>query len=200
MNIFIRLFGKKSNPAGQREICLAPLGHVSAAGFSASGSRQELCAEVNKVFIQMHRYRKLRQPEHMKPYLSDAVWQQYTVQVQQDIAAGEIFRADEISVLACQTLGSCRMDGREHVFFKLHTKMTRWMERAGDGKFLCGDKTDRHEYYLVELASAPERRGCDNVNCPSCGAVMDASMDPVCPFCGETNAVLGWMIVGMKKA
>ena len=182
-----------------KEVTLFPLGKVEHCAENAS-SHGQLCAAAGMIFMQLHRYRRLRQPGHMRVYLSDTVWEEYETQVKQDAAAGEIFRADEISVLECRETGSRRVDGREHVLFSVHAKMTAWMERESDGRFLKGDRGNRHGIYLMEFVSAPELRGRPGANCPRCGAPMDASTDPLCRFCGESNAILGWVLTGAEKA
>lgn len=124
----------------------------------------------------------------MEPYFSDSYFAQLKRQLQQIINEGKTNYVTNIGVLSTNIEGWWEEDDQEFVSVIIKARITDWTEIDKTGEVVSGDK--KNEKFMTYRWVLSKSKGDDvsrenALNCPNCGATVDANESAKCPYCGS---------------
>lgn len=183
---------------------LTPIGEYAKLdpNFSASHLKEKL----SNVYVQMQNGCTARNIEALRPYFTDALYQQFDRQIKGLIANKRINHVDRISVLDVNLRGYFQEGGDDHLVAELKTRITDYTVDETTGKVVSGSKTaEKFMTYEWDLSrptgTTTEKPGESTVRrCPNCGAPLSINESARCPYC---DAVItfrdhDWTIYAVK--
>lgn len=170
--------------------------------FSAADLREKL----SNVYVQMQNGCTARNIEAIRPYFTDALYQQFDRQIKGLIANKRINHVDRISVLDVNLRGFFQEGGEDHLVAELKTRITDYTVEEATGKVVSGSKTaEKFMTYEWDLSrptgTLTEKTGETTLrHCPNCGAPLSVNESAKCPYC---DAVItfrdhDWTIYAVK--
>lgn len=213
--ILLIIFSRKNQHAtpsagaaagGQRtpDSKLTPMSEYGALDprFSAANMREKL----SNIYVQMQNGCTARNIEALRPYFTDALYQQFDRQIKALIANRRINHVERISVLDVNLRGYFQEGGEDHLVAELKTRITDYTVEEATGKIVSGSNTaEKYMTYewdlsrptgtLTEQAGAVTER-----HCPNCGAPLSVNESAKCPYCDSviTFADHDWTIYAVK--
>ena len=147
-----------------------------------------------------------RNIESLRPYFTDALYQQFDRQIKSLIASRRINRVDRIAVLDVTLRGFFQEGGDDHLVALLKTRITDYIVDEDTGKLVSGSDTaekfmtyewdlSRPTGTVTEAAGAVTER-----HCPNCGAPLSVNESAKCPYCDTvlTFKDHDWTIYAVK--
>ena len=170
--------------------------------FSAAGLREKLA----NVYVQMQNGCTARNIEALRPYLTDALYQQFDRQIKSLIANRQINHVDRIAVLDVNLRGYFQEGGEDHLVAELKTRITDYTVSEDTGALVSGSKTDEkfmtYEWDLSRpTGTLTEEAGeVTERHCPNCGAPLSVNESARCPYCDSvlTFRDHDWTIYAVK--
>ena len=170
--------------------------------FSAADLREKL----SNVYVQMQNCCTARNIESLRPYFTDAIYQQFDRQIRDLIANRQINYVDRISVLDVDLRGWFQEGGDDHLVAEIKTRITDYTVNEDTGAVVSGSKTaERFMTYEWDLSrptgSLTEKAGeVTERHCPNCGAPLSVNESAKCPYCDSviTFADHDWTIYAVK--
>ena len=170
--------------------------------FSESDMREKL----SNIYVQMQNGCTARNIESLRPYFTDALYQQFDRQIKSLIASHRINRVDRIAVLDVTLRGWFQEGGDDHLVAALKTRITDYIVDEETGKVVSGSDTaekfmtyewdlSRPTGAVTELAGEVTER-----HCPNCGAPLSVNESAKCPYCDTvlTFKDHDWTIYAVK--
>ena len=170
--------------------------------FSASDMREKL----SNVYVQMQNGCTARNIEALRPYFTDALYQQFDRQIRALKANRQINHVDRIAVLDVNLRGFFQQGGDDHLVAELKTRITDYTVSEDTGKVVSGSQTaekfmtyewdlSRPTGTLTEAAGETTER-----HCPNCGAPLSVNESAKCPYCDSviTFHDHDWTIYAVK--
>ena len=183
---------------------LTPIGEYSKldANFSASDLQEKL----SNVYVQMQNGCTARNIEALRPYFTDALYQQFDRQIKNLIASKRINYVERISVLDVNLRGFFQEGGNDHLVAELKTRITDYTVDENTGNLISGSKTaEKFMTYEWDLSrptgTLTEKQGEATVrHCPNCGAPLSVNESAKCPYCDAiiTFTDHDWTIYAVK--
>ncbi len=183
---------------------LTPISEYAALdpSFSASDMREKL----SNIYVQMQNGCTARNIEALRPYLTDALYQQFDRQLKALIANRQINYVDRISVLSVDLRGYFQEGGEDHLVAELKTRITDYTVNEDTGAIVSGSKTaEKFMTYEWDLSrptgTVTEKAGeATERHCPNCGAPLSVNESAKCPYCDSviTFADHDWTIYAVK--
>ena len=183
---------------------LTPMSEYAALDphFSASDMREKL----SNIYVQMQNGCTARNIEALRPYFTDALYQQFDRQIKALIANRQINYVDRISVLDVNLRGFFQEGGDDHLVAELKTRITDYTVNEDTGNLVSGSKTaERFMTYEWDLSrptgTVTEQAGeITERHCPNCGAPLSVNESAKCPYCDSviTFADHDWTIYAVK--
>ena len=198
--ILILIFARKSQPhtttphagaaagaARTPDSKLTPISEYAKLDphFSASDLREKL----SNVYVQMQNGCTARDIEAIRPYFTDALYQQFDRQIKNLIATKRINRVERISVLDVNLRGFFQEGDEDHLVAELKTRITDYTVDETTGKVVSGSSTaEKFMTYEWDLSrptgTLTEQAGEATVrHCPNCGAPLSINESAKCPYC-----------------
>ena len=170
--------------------------------FSAADLQEKLA----NVYVQMQNGCTDRNIESLRPYFTDALYQQFDRQIKALLANRQINHVDRIAVLDVNLRGFFQEGGDDHLVAELKTRITDYTVKEDTGELVSGSKTaekfmtyewdlSRPTGTLTEAAGEITER-----HCPNCGAPLSVNESAKCPFCDSviTFHDHDWTIYAVK--
>ena len=170
--------------------------------FSAADLREKL----SNVYVQMQNGCTERNIEAIRPWFTDALYQQFDRQIKALIANKQINHVDRIAVLDVDLRGFFQEGGEDHLVAELKTRITDYTVNEETGALVSGSKTaekfmtyewdlSRPTGTLTEKAEATTER-----HCPNCGAPLSVNESAKCPYCDAVFSFKDhdWTIYAVK--
>jgi hypothetical protein len=159
--------------------------------FSASDLREKL----SNVYVQMQNGCTARNIESLRPYFTDALYQQFDRQVKALIQARQINVVERIAVLDVNLRGYFQEGGDDHLVAELKTRITDYTVAEDTGAVVSGSKTAEkfmtYRYHLVRPTGVESDvvKGTRAISCPHCGAPLNINQSAKCPYCDSVITV-----------
>ncbi len=214
--ILVMIFSRKSHHgsaphAGQAagaqrtpDSKLTPMGEYGKLdpNFSASDMQEKL----SNVYVQMQNGCTARNIEALRPYFTDALYQQFDRQIKSLIANKQINYVERIAVLDVNLRGFFQEGGDDHLVAELKTRITDYTVAEDTGKLVSGSKTaEKFMTYEWDLSrptgTLTEAEGeTTERHCPNCGAPLSVNESAKCPYCDTviTFRDHDWTIYAVK--
>ena len=170
--------------------------------FSASDMREKL----SNLYVQMQNGCTARDIEPLRPYFTDALYQQFDRQIRSLKANKQINHVDRIVVLDVSLRGFFQEGGDDHLVAELKTRITDYTVHEDTGALISGSRTaekfmtyewdlSRPTGTITEAAGETTQR-----HCPNCGAPLSVNESARCPYCDSviTFRDHDWTIYAVK--
>ena len=170
--------------------------------FSAAALREKL----SNVYVQMQNGCTARNIEALRPYFTDALYQQFDRQIKSLIANRRINVVERIAVLDVNLRGYFQEGGDDHLVAELKTRITDYVVAEDTGALISGSKTaEKFMTYEWDLSrptgTITEAQGATTQrHCPNCGAPLSVNESAKCPYCDTviTFRDHDWTIYAVK--
>lgn len=170
--------------------------------FNESALREK----VSNLYVQMQQEWHNRNIESLKPYFTDAFYNQMDRQLQQKIRDKRTPCTERIAVLEVSPLGFFQDDELDHIVVKLRTRIIDYELDDRTGKVVSGDrKREKFMEYEWDLCRkkgvvTSAAGGMQNIECPNCGAPLNINQTAKCPYCGSVVTVVNedWALDNIK--
>ena len=170
--------------------------------FSASDMREKL----SNVYVQMQNGCTARNIESLRPYFTDALYQQFDRQIKSLIASKQINHVERIAVLDVNLRGFFQEGGDDHLVAELKTRITDYTVSEDTGALISGSRTaEKYMTYEWDLSrptgTTTEAAGeSTERRCPNCGAPLSVNESAKCPYCDTviTFRDHDWTIYAVK--
>ena len=169
-------------------------------------SESDMRAKLSNIYVQMQNGCTARNIESLRPYFTDALYQQFDRQIKSLVASHRINRVDRIAVLDVTLRGWFQEGGDDHLVAALKTRITDYIVDEETGKVVSGSDTaekfmtyewdlSRPTGTVTEAAGAVTER-----HCPNCGAPLSVNESAKCPYCDTvlTFKDHDWTIYAVK--
>ena len=169
-------------------------------------SAADLQERLSNIYVQMQNGCTDRNIEALRPYFTDALYQQFDRQIKALIANRQINRVERIAVLDVNLRGFFQEGGDDHLVAELKTRITDYTVNEDTGALIAGSQTaekfmtyewdlSRPTGTLTEKAGAVTER-----HCPNCGAPLSVNESAKCPFCDSVITFLDhdWTVYAVK--
>ena len=183
---------------------LTPIGEYSALdpNFSAADLKEKL----SNVYVQMQNGCTARNIEALRPYFTDALYQQFDRQIKSLIASRQINVVERIAVLDVNLRGFFQEGNDDHLVAELKTRITDYTVAEDTGALISGSKTaEKFMTYEWDLSrptgTITEKAGeITERHCPNCGAPLSVNESAKCPYCDTvlTFQDHDWAIYAVK--
>lgn len=170
-------------------------------------SEEKMTAWSKDLFVKLQNAWTDRDWEPMRPYETEALFEQHAAQVQGYIDTNRINVVDRISVQFAY-LYSFRQDGEKDILeIALRAIMKDYIIDATTKEVLEGNKTeDRNNLYKLTFERkkgtlTPEGDiEVKTTNCPNCGAPTQITSSGKCEYCGSviTTDDYGWVLANLE--
>ena len=170
--------------------------------FSAGEMREKLA----NIYVQMQNSCTARNIEALRPYFSDALYQQFDRQIRGLVADRLINRVERIAVLDVNLRGFFQEGGEDHLVTELKTRITDYTVNEDTGAIVSGSNTaEKYMTYEWDLSrptgTLTEKAGeTTQRHCPNCGAPLSVNESAKCPYCDTviTFRDHDWTIYAVK--
>lgn len=169
--------------------------------YDSSFTESKFKSFVDNVFIQIHLAVMMKEPEKIRHFVSEDIYQDIIEKVENLKRRNVIQMYDEINVKQTTIL---REEVKEH-FMEIEVNITsRYMDYLmdEDGNFISGINTERiqKENYLVFRKRIDFSQQGSVRKCPGCGASVDVNASGLCSYCGTTYnlADKDWVLVSLR--
>lgn len=161
----------------------------------------ELKETLQRLFVQMHRFRLKQQALPMSVYFMPEAMEDYARLIEEDKQEQIEFHADRMAVLDCQTKGYYTLQGKKHVVITIRTRMVTWLESITTLRCIAGNQhTEQFMTVAFDLQKTDHSPAQHQAACPCCGALVNVLESTQCPFCGHLSAMAAgnWRIAAAK--
>lgn len=169
--------------------------------YDSSFTESKFKSFVDNVFIQIHLAVMMKEPEKIRHFVSEELYQEIVQKVENLKQRNVIQMYDEINVKQTTIL-------REEVkdpFMEIEVNITsRYMDYLmdEDGNFISGMNTERiqKENYLIFRKKIDFSKQGSVRKCPGCGASIDVNASGLCSYCGTTYNLedKDWVLVSLR--
>ncbi len=157
-------------------------------------SEASMKEKIANIYVQMQGAWQNKKFESMRPYMTDALYNQFVMQL------GELIRSDytnyveRIAVLDVSLTGWRSDEINDIVVALINTRINDYTVDDKTGNVVSGSKNVEkfmcYEWTLIRSkgvkTASPSGEGSDGVNtihCPSCGAPIEMNQSAKCPYC-----------------
>ena len=169
-------------------------------------SESDLVKKLSNIYVQMQNGCTARNIESLRPYFTDALYQQFDRQIKSLVASHRINRVDRIAVLDVVLRGWFQEGGDDHLVALLKTRITDYIVDEDTGKVISGsDTAEKFMTYEWDLSrptgTVTEQAGeVTERHCPNCGAPLSVNESAKCPYCDTvlTFQDHDWTIYAVK--
>lgn len=182
---------------------LRPMGEYEAldANFDAG----DLVQKLSNWYVQMQNCWSDGDIEPVRPFFSDAYWQQMNRQLQAMRQQGRVDHTERIAVLGVTLRGFYQSGGEDHIIAELRTRIVSYVTDKA-GTLVSGSRTaEKFMTYEWDLTrpSGTQTQEADvlqTVRCPNCGATLSINESAKCPYCDSVITLTqhGWVIASIK--
>lgn len=174
-------------------------------------SESDMRDKISNLYVRMQNAWQDKNFEPMRPYMTDALYNQFSLQLDGLIRANQTNYVERIAVLDVSLNGWKESEANDALVATVSTRIVDYNVDDKTGKVVSGSKTAEkfmtYQWTLVRSSgmTTPERagsgsEGTSEVSCPSCGAPVEINQSAKCPYCGSIiNAKdYDWSISAIK--
>ena len=178
-------------------------------GFDEAKFREHL----SNLYIQMQQCWHEKNIENIKPYFTDAFYNQCDRQLEQKRRAHQTPCTERIAVLEVTPRGfyqsqdySGQGTGMDHIVVRIRTRIVDYTLDDATGRVISGDRQREkfmtYEWDLCRKSGVvtTAKGGVQSITCPHCGAPLDINQTAKCPYCGSVVTVVNedWALNNIK--
>lgn len=169
-------------------------------------SRAALSEKLANLYVQMQTTWQAKNIESIRPYLTDALFNQMNRQLATLRQQGRTNYIDRIAVLGVNLKGYYQSGGEDHIIAEVRTRIVDYTLEDATGRLVSGDQRKErfmtYEWDLVRPTGKATlaQEAMHHVSCPSCGAPLSINQSAKCDYCGTvvTLADHDWVIYAIK--
>ena len=187
---------RNNRPAGGQRTDLSTLTPMSSyTELDPAFNADAFCEKLSNLYVQMQNGWQDKDIEPLRPYFTDAYFNQMLAQLEQLKKSGVTNRVERIAVLGVKPLGYKQTNGEDHIIVELRTRINDYTVRDSDGTVVSGNpNTPLFMTYEWDLCRASgqkteETGGMRVVICPNCGASVDINASAQCPYCDSVITI-----------
>lgn len=211
--ILLALFGSRKKGTGSKPVMpgarataqsqLRPMSEY--AKLDAKFDQGDLVQKLSNWYVQMQNCWSDGDIEPVRPFFSDAYWEQMNRQLQAMRQQGRVDHTERIAVLGVTLRGFYQAGGEDHLIAELRTRIVSYVtDKAGN--VVSGSRTAEkfmtYEWDLTRPSGTETQAAAElkTVNCPNCGAAVSINESAKCPYCDSviTVAQHDWVIASIK--
>ena len=171
-------------------------------GFTEEGFRKRL----SYIYVQLQHAWQAKDLKPVRPYLTDALFQQYDLQLNSYRNTGTTNVMENITVQNVTLSGWKRQGEEDLIVAVLRARLRDYVIEDATGKLVRGSRTAEkimeYEYTMTRPRGVKTGTagGMQTVNCPNCGSALSINQSTVCPYCGSTvqAPAANWVISEIK--
>lgn len=175
------------------------------AALDAKFDQGDLVQKLSNWYVQMQNCWSDGNIEPVRPFFSDAYWQQMNRQLQAMRQQGRVDHTERIAVLGVTLRGFYQSGGEDHIIAELRTRIVSYVTDKA-GTLVSGSRTaEKFMTYEWDLTrpSGTQTQEADvlqTVRCPNCGATLSINESAKCPYCDSVITLTqhGWVIASIK--
>lgn len=201
-----------STPAGPQTTSYSSLMPISTIkdndpNFSEAAIKEK----IGNLYVRMQNAWQSKEFEVMRPYMTDALYNQFKLQLDEIIRSECTNYVERISVLDVALSGWRSDEAVDAIVAVVSTRIVDYTQNDRTGIVVSGSKTMEkfmtYEWTLIRSKgmTTPETagEGSENVvtiHCPSCGAPVEINQSAKCPYCDSVinSADYDWVISEIK--
>lgn len=145
--------------------------------------------KISNLYVKMQNCWTKRNIEELRPYFTDALFNQFKTQLESMKKAGRTNYVENIAVLGVDISGY-KTDGKnDYIYLSVNTRIVDYTLIDSTGEVVSGSKTaEKFMKYEYELSrpcgyKTPETEELKSVTCPHCGAAVSVNESAKCPYC-----------------
>ena len=167
--------------------------------------------KIGNLYVRMQNAWQAKEFEEMRPYMTDALYSQFKLQLDEIIRSECTNYVERISVLDVALTGWRSDEAVDAIVAVVSTRIVDYTQNDKTGMVVSGSKTTEkfmtYEWTLIRSKGmkTPETagEGSENtvtIHCPSCGAPVEINQSAKCPYCGSVinSADYDWVISEIK--
>ncbi len=167
--------------------------------------------KISNLYVRMQNAWQDKEFETMRLYMTDTLYSQFKLQLDELVRSGCTNHIERIAVLEVDIKGWRTDETNDAIFARLQTRIIDYISNDTTGMVISGSKTVEkfmtYEWTLVRskgmVTPAPSGEGKENtvtVHCPSCGAPVEINQSAKCPYCDSVinAASYDWVISEIK--
>ena len=166
----------------------------------------ELQEKISNLYVQMQNCWQDKNLESLRPYFTDALFNQMNRSVETMKKLGQTNYVQRIAVLGVQLQGWYQEEGEDHILAVVRTRIVDFTLDDNSGKLISGDRTKEkfmtYQWDLCRATGAKTKQveGIETVNCPNCGAPVSINETAKCPYCDSVITVENqdWVISSIR--
>jgi len=167
--------------------------------------------KIGNLYVRMQGAWQAKEFEIMRPFMTDALYSQFRLQLDELIRSECTNYVERIAVLEVNLLGWRSDESNDAITAEVRTRIVDYTSNDRTGKVISGSRTTEkfmtYEWTLIRSKgmTTPEPSGegkeeTVTVHCPSCGAPVEINQSAKCPYCDSViNAEdYDWVISEIK--
>ncbi|MBQ9565768.1 MAG: zinc-ribbon domain-containing transport protein, partial [Synergistaceae bacterium] len=165
----------------------------------------KLRAHLANLYVQMQDAWHDKDISSLRPYLTDAFYNQMDRQLDALRKAHRTDCTENIAVLDTNILGYWQANERDYLAVRLKSRIVSYVLDDRTGRVVSGDRNREkfmeYEWELTRKTGVQTAGGeTRTVTCPHCGAPLKINASAQCAYCGSVVSVLNedWAVSGMK--
>ncbi|WP_026835428.1 TIM44-like domain-containing protein [Eubacterium xylanophilum] len=158
-------------------------------GFDPEFDEAEFRERWSNLYIQMQDCWRDKDIEPVKPYFTDAFFNQCDRQVQSMKQQGVTNYVERIAVLEVAPLGFYQTSDMDHIVVRVNTRIVDYTLDDATGNLVSGDRSaEKFMVYEWDVCrktgiTTSQSEGVKSLNCPHCGAAININQTAKCPYC-----------------
>jgi len=167
-----------------------------------------LAEQVGNLYVRMQNAWTAKDMTPVRPYFTDALYNQFASQLEMLKKAGRTNYVDRIAVLGVSVRGWYTQGMNDILSLSVRTRIVDYTKLDVNGQLISGSETQEkfmeYEYLMIRpsdaLTKETELGATTAVNCPNCGAPLDINNSAKCPYCDNVVRFEGhdWVIYQIK--
>ena len=166
----------------------------------------DLAEKISNLYVQMQNAWTDKDIAPVRPYFTDALYQQMERQVSMLAKTGRTNYVERIAVLGVTLRGFMQKNGEDHIIVELRTRIVDYTMDDNTGKLISGSQTAEkfmtYEWEISRASGIVTTKGdnMQHVSCPNCGAPLDINATAKCPYCDSivTLEEHNWAICAIR--
>lgn len=170
-------------------------------GFNEAAFRERM----SNLYVQMQQEWHNKNIESLKPYMTDAFWNQMDIQLDQKRKTGQTPCTERVAVLEITPRGFYQSAGMDHIVVRVRARLVAYVIEDSTGKVISGDRSREkfmeYEWDVCRKSGVTTgASGMQSVSCPHCGAPLNINQTAKCPYCDSIITLINedWALNNIK--
>ena len=160
---------------------------------------------MSNLYVQMQQEWHNKNIESLKPYMTDAFWNQMDRQLDEKRKAGQTPCTERVAVLETTPRGFYQSAGMDHIVVRVKARIVAYVLDDNTGNVISGDRNREkfmeYEWDVCRKSGVVSgEAGMQAVSCPHCGAPLNINQTARCPFCDSVVTIVNedWALNSIK--